>query len=81
MHLDFRPSWMNEELDLFGDNVARFLDNEVAPQDEAARKQGHVGAAPASWVSCAWTYPNNSAAVAATFAMKRYSTTRWHAAA
>ena len=43
MHLDFRPSWMNEELDLFGDNVARFLDNEVAPQDEAARKQGHVG--------------------------------------
>ncbi len=43
MSIDLRPSWMNEELDLFRDNVARFLDHEVAPQDEAARKQGHVG--------------------------------------
>ena len=43
MNLDFRPSWMNEELDLFQDNIARFLDTEVMPDDAASRQRGHVG--------------------------------------
>ena len=43
MAIDFTPSWMNEELVLLRDTAARFIDSEMAPQDEAARKQGHVG--------------------------------------
>lgn len=43
MNLDFRPSWMNAELDLFRDNIARFLDTEVMPEDAASRQRGHVG--------------------------------------
>lgn len=43
MNLDFRPSWMNAELDLFRDNIARFLDTEVMPEDAASRERGHVG--------------------------------------
>ena len=38
MNLDFRPSWMNAELDLFRDNIARFLDTEVMPDDAASRR-------------------------------------------
>ena len=43
MAIDFSPSWMNEELALYRDTVIRFIETEMAPQDEAARKQGHVG--------------------------------------
>jgi acyl-CoA dehydrogenase len=43
MPLDFRRSWMDEELELFRDNVVRFLEAEMLPHDEAARKSGHVG--------------------------------------
>jgi acyl-CoA dehydrogenase len=43
MNLDFRPSWMNAELDLFRDNITRFLDTEVMPDDAASRERGHVG--------------------------------------
>ena len=43
MSIDFRRSWMNEDLELFRDNVVRFLETEMQPQDEAARKNGHVG--------------------------------------
>lgn len=43
MAIDFTPSWMNEELALYRDTVIRFVDSEMAPQDEAARKAGHVG--------------------------------------
>ena len=43
MPLDFRRSWMDEELELFRDNVVRFLEAEMLPHDEAARKSGNVG--------------------------------------
>lgn len=43
MTLQFPRSWSNPDLELFRDNVARFIDTEMAPQDEAARKRGHVG--------------------------------------
>ncbi|MDO8705907.1 MAG: acyl-CoA dehydrogenase family protein [Sulfuricaulis sp.] len=43
MSIDFRPSWMNEELELLRDTAIRFVESEMAPQDEAARHRGHVG--------------------------------------
>ncbi|WP_326539174.1 acyl-CoA dehydrogenase family protein [Pseudorhodoferax sp.] len=43
MSIDFRRSWMDEDLELFRDNVVRFIETEVQSQDEAARKNGHVG--------------------------------------
>lgn len=43
MAIDFTPSWMNPELVLYRDTVIRFIDSEMAPQDEAARQRGHVG--------------------------------------
>jgi acyl-CoA dehydrogenase len=43
MSIDFRRSWMDEDLELFRDNVVRFIESEVQPEDEAARKNGHVG--------------------------------------
>ncbi|MFC4260836.1 acyl-CoA dehydrogenase family protein [Marinobacter lacisalsi] len=43
MAIDLTPRWMNEELSIFRDSVARFLDTEMVLEDEAARKRGHVG--------------------------------------
>ncbi|MBA1145464.1 acyl-CoA dehydrogenase family protein [Ectothiorhodospiraceae bacterium WFHF3C12] len=43
MAIDFEPSWMNEELRMYRDAAARFLDSEMLPDDEAARERGHVG--------------------------------------
>jgi acyl-CoA dehydrogenase len=43
MALDFRRSWSDEDLDLYRDNVVRFIETEMLPHDEAARKRGHVG--------------------------------------
>ena len=43
MALDFRRSWSDEDLDLYRDNVVRFIETEMLPGDEAARKRGHVG--------------------------------------
>ena len=43
MAIDFSPSWMNAELALYRDTVIRFIETEMAPHDEAARRQGHVG--------------------------------------
>jgi acyl-CoA dehydrogenase len=43
MALDFRRSWSDEDLDLYRDNVVRFIETEMVPTDEAARKRGHVG--------------------------------------
>lgn len=43
MAIDLTPSWQDEELSMFRDTVARFLEAEVAPRDEEARKQGNVG--------------------------------------
>ncbi|HZF84298.1 MAG TPA: acyl-CoA dehydrogenase family protein [Burkholderiaceae bacterium] len=43
MPLQFKRSWANEELDSLRDAAARFIDAEMAPQDEEARRRGHVG--------------------------------------
>lgn len=43
MPIDFRPSWMNEELAMYRETAARFVETEMLPDDEAARKRGHVG--------------------------------------
>jgi acyl-CoA dehydrogenase len=43
MAIDFRPSWTTEELEMLRDTVIRFLEKEMIPDDEAARKRGHVG--------------------------------------
>ena len=43
MALDFRRSWSDEDLDLYRDNVVRFIETEMVPTDEVARKRGHVG--------------------------------------
>ena len=43
MPLQFKRSWTNEELDSLRDTAARFIDAEMAPQDEEARRRGHVG--------------------------------------
>jgi acyl-CoA dehydrogenase len=43
MPLQFERSWTNEELDSLRDTAARFIDTEMAPQDEEARRRGHVG--------------------------------------
>lgn len=43
MSIDLTPSWQDEELSMFRDSVGRFLEAEVAPHDEKARKEGNVG--------------------------------------
>jgi acyl-CoA dehydrogenase len=43
MTLEFKPRWSNPDIELFRETVARFIETEMAPHDEAARKQGHVG--------------------------------------
>ncbi len=43
MPLDFTRSWSDSDLDQYRDTVARFVDDEMAPADGAAREQGHVG--------------------------------------
>ncbi|MBM3393067.1 MAG: acyl-CoA dehydrogenase [Betaproteobacteria bacterium] len=43
MALDFRPAWMNEELEIYRNTVERFVEQEMLSGDEAARKLGNVG--------------------------------------
>ena len=43
MPLQLRRSWSDEDLERYRDAVARFIDSEMVPHDEAARKRGHVG--------------------------------------
>jgi len=43
MPLQTRRSWCNEELDALRDSAIRFIETEMQPQDDAARKRGHVG--------------------------------------
>ncbi|QSI33452.1 acyl-CoA dehydrogenase [Variovorax sp. RKNM96] len=43
MPIDFSRSWSDEDLALYRDNVVRFVETEVLPHDEEARKRGHVG--------------------------------------
>jgi acyl-CoA dehydrogenase len=43
MPFDFSPSWMDSDLQTFADSASRFVESEVLPDDEAARKRGDVG--------------------------------------
>jgi acyl-CoA dehydrogenase len=43
MTIDFRPSWMDEDLEIWRATVRRFVETEMQPCDEEARKRGHVG--------------------------------------
>lgn len=43
MTIEFRPSWLDEDLAMYQDTVVRFVETEMLPNDEAARNQGHVG--------------------------------------
>ncbi len=43
MPLTFTRSWSDPDLDSLRATAVRFIETEMQPQDEAARKQGHVG--------------------------------------
>lgn len=43
MPIQFRRSWTDPDLDQYRNTVVRFLEEEMQPEDEAARKRGHVG--------------------------------------
>src|SRR6266446_4926466 len=43
MPVEFKRSWNDAEVESFRDSWVRFVETEMAPQDEAARKRGHVG--------------------------------------
>jgi alkylation response protein AidB-like acyl-CoA dehydrogenase len=47
MAIDLRPSWADEDIDAWRDTVIRFLDDELTPADEEARKRGHIE--PSFW--------------------------------
>ena len=42
MAIDFTPSWSTPELDTWRDSVRRFVETEVLPGVETARKLCHV---------------------------------------
>src|SRR5262245_44566732 len=41
--IDYRPSWLDSELEMYRNTVSRFVDREMAPLDEKARERGNVG--------------------------------------
>jgi acyl-CoA dehydrogenase len=43
MPVGLQRSWSGEEVEAFRDSWVRFVETEMAPQDEEARKRGHVG--------------------------------------
>ena len=43
MAIEFGRSWSDEGLDLYRVNIIRFIETEMVPHDEEARKRGHVG--------------------------------------
>ena len=43
MTYQFKPAWLDEDLVTYQQTVARFLDTEMVPHDEASRARGHVG--------------------------------------
>ena len=43
MSIEFRPAWLDADLERYRDTVERFVEHEMLPQDAAARVQGHVG--------------------------------------
>jgi acyl-CoA dehydrogenase len=43
MAIQFDRSWSDPELELYRDTVVRFIDEELAPGDDEARRRGNVG--------------------------------------
>lgn len=43
MSLNLSPSWLDADLAIYRNTVERFVETEMLPEDEAARKRGHVG--------------------------------------
>ena len=43
MTITFARSWTDEDLDRWRDTCVRFVEDELMPDDEAARQRGHVG--------------------------------------
>ncbi len=43
MPITFERSWTDPDLDQYRDTVVRFIEEHMLPDDEAARKRGHVG--------------------------------------
>jgi hypothetical protein len=43
MPLNFTRSWMDDDLNQWRDTCARFVEEELVADDEAARKRGNVG--------------------------------------
>src|SRR5260370_9608374 len=43
MPVEFKRSWNDAEVESFRDSWVRFVESEMQPQDEEARKRGHVG--------------------------------------
>jgi acyl-CoA dehydrogenase len=43
MPITFQRSWTDPDLDQYRDTVVRFIEEHMLPDDEAARKRGHVG--------------------------------------
>jgi acyl-CoA dehydrogenase len=43
MPINFTPTWIDSDLAMYRDTVERFVETEMLPADEAARKRGHVG--------------------------------------
>ena len=43
MALSLKRSWTDPELEVYRDTVVRFIETEMLPHDEEARKRGHVG--------------------------------------
>jgi acyl-CoA dehydrogenase len=43
MPVEFKRSWSGEEVERLRDNWVRFVESEMAPSDDEARRRGHVG--------------------------------------
>jgi len=43
MPIDLTPSWLDSDLVIYRDSVERFVETEMLPGDEEARKRGNVG--------------------------------------
>src|SRR5215203_1728335 len=43
MPLTFKRSWNDEDLERYRASTVRFIETEMLPDDEAARRRGHVG--------------------------------------
>ena len=48
--INYKSPWMNEELEIFRDAVHKFVESEMAPNEEKWREQQHVD--PEFWLKC-----------------------------